>query len=485
MGTALLSALATLPGQALPRQVDRDDVIAALGVAPEPSHYVIAVDTSTSMSKAGRWESVTSSLAAFSATLLAEDRVSLISFDDTATVVLEGVTPTADQIVKALPASPDGSASDIGLGISAGLDELEAADHGRPAAFVLITDGRHHAAPGSAFASLDAEAWSQLRVRADALADRRVAAYAIALSADADSSLLARVFPAAVDVPANEVKERFGHLDVDLLDLHAKEMLAPDLIAKITNSWSREFSGLNPGSGTMVVDLTLTSTLTHVPVVRSGFAATAGGLRIGLGGLPASIELAPGESRTVPVEMTWQGTGEGRLELAAVVGSPWQQVITGEFGLTFAPALSGSVPIATRVPLDLGWLPGWIGAGSAVLGLVAGGWFLARTSRPELRGSLSVERDGVALDEVVLSGRRLRLSSGGDLDAVVTGARRRGSGRPHTTGAGQSEPGVRLVAHTPAGKVRAILFDGDDAQVGALTVRYTTVRSRMIALIES
>jgi len=93
MGTALLSALATLPGQALPRQVDRDDVIAALGVAPEPSHYVIAVDTSTSMSKAGRWESVTSSLAAFSATLLAEDRVSLISFDDTATVVLEGVTP--------------------------------------------------------------------------------------------------------------------------------------------------------------------------------------------------------------------------------------------------------------------------------------------------------------------------------------------------------------------------------------------------------
>lgn len=474
------------PAFAAPSQVVFEDVVAALGVGPQPSDYVISVDISGSMADEGRWQTVKDSLTAMADSLLPNDHVSLITFGKTSTLEFDGVVgQDPQQIVAALPPVPDGKASDIGLGISAGLDQLERPKANEVAAFVLITDGEHRADPNSPYDKVGSEGWQQLRTRADKLvAERPIAAYAVALKAGADAKLLREVFTDVTEVPANQVTEQFGRLDADLVAVQAAEVLRSDLGAGVAATWSRPLNDLGT-SGTERVELTLTSNMKYVPIALSNLSVDAGAVQVSVTGLPAGLELNPGQSTTIPVELTWTGPGDGQLQVNAAISSPWQQVITDDLKLTFEPRITGGTPISAAAPIDLsGYVP------YALLALVAGligftAWWGYHITRPDLVGSISFSQNGELANEIILTGRRRKLDgirTDSDSDGVVRGTV---SGIRHKDAHGSYRTGVLINAQLGKDKVKAQLFDGDSLALGDLSITYTAVRSRMLALIES
>lgn len=219
----------------------------------------------------------------------------------------------------------------------------------------------------------------------------------------------------------------------------------------------------------------------HIPIVLTDLGVNAGPLGASATGLPQSIELQPGDSVTVPIEVSWDGTGNAFLSLTAEVSSPWQNVITKRLGVTFEPRIAGATPMTTAAPFDWGpYLPA-LGAASlaALLGFTA--WFTWRITRPRLVGSLAFTRDGKVVDEVLLDGRSVSIgprASGASTGMVgeVHAVKRKADG-------GSVEPGVQLSVKANGKKASARLFDGESGQVGDLQVTYTSVRTRMMSMI--
>lgn len=468
---------------AAPPQDDYDEVISALGVAPQPSDYVVIVDTSGSMANAGRYAKVRTALSQLSSVLLPKDYVALLTFDQTAVVRYQGlVGKDPDKIVASLPAVPQGQGTDIGAGIAAGLDQLERKGALEVGAIVLITDGGLAAPRQSPYREAGSEAWQLLRQRAAQLAEgHRIAPYAVALDDSSDAKLLKDVFTGVIDVASNQVEKRLARIDSDLVNVQAAKVLEKDLAAEITTSWSAPMTELPRGGGTRTIEVTIASPMKHVPIVLTDLGVSADPLGAAATGFPDTIELKPGDSVTLPLDVSWNGSGNAYLSLTAQVSSPWQDVITKRLGATFEPRIAGATPMTTAAPFDWGpYLPYlWGGGLAALLSFTA--WFAWRITRPLLVGSLAFTRNGAVVDEVLLDGRKVSIGprgsgAGTGLSGSVHAVRRRAN-------AGEGEPGVQVSLKASGKKTTVRLFDGESSSINDVQVTYTSVRTRMMSMI--
>ena len=116
----------------------------------QPVHIIMLVDTSGSMEDNGKLESVKKSLRFMLSLLSAEDRLSLITFDNDATLILNKVVPDAANLDATLykinMLHVDGS-TNMSAGLLEARSVIESVDSGRKQGIILLTDG--HANVGS------------------------------------------------------------------------------------------------------------------------------------------------------------------------------------------------------------------------------------------------------------------------------------------------------------------------------------------------
>ncbi len=495
----LLSVTLAAPASAAPAQVPLADVLTTLKVAPKPSDYVILVDTSGSMTQDARYDKVKTALLAMLKALQPTDRVALVTFDGTAKVAFDGPASTgAEAIVAKLPATPTGQLTDIGAGIDAGLKILEAGNAKDLGAIALITDGKVDA-PGSAYADPASPAWAALKTRADALsAKHQVAAYALSLISATDAALLHQPFPGAVDIAADQFSARLSALQGELLKFQAGEALKPDLARGVTASFTGVDWANLPNTGTVSGTVKLTSTYQQIPATVTGLTLAAAGLPLTFDPLPAEVPLAPGASADLPVTLRVGATAVASpgtpssaasaasasaaaptVTLSGTVTSPWQDVLTKDLGLTFAPQVTAtataqtvtppSAPAASAVPWPL---VGGIAGIAALVGVL----LFARSRGPRLVGSLALSKDGRLVREFLLAGRSAPLA-----DATTPGL------TGHVTARRTKEGAAQVVLHTSTGGRRTTITLGDrqSAEVGEYTATYTAQRTRMISMIHA
>ena len=113
-------------------------------------HIIMLVDTSGSMEDNGKLESVKKSLRFMLSLLSAEDRLSLITFDNDATLILDKVVPDAANLDATLykinMLHVDGS-TNMSAGLLEARSVIESVNSGRKQGIILLTDG--HANVGS------------------------------------------------------------------------------------------------------------------------------------------------------------------------------------------------------------------------------------------------------------------------------------------------------------------------------------------------
>jgi hypothetical protein len=457
-----------------------DDVVTALGLTSEPADYVVLVDTSGSMRADGRYGKVRQELDALVASLDSDDRVSLLTFDSKATSRFRGkVGDNPSAVTSRLPASAEGDHTDIGAAIAAGLTELEREDTHRLAALILITDGNLDA-PGSKYADVKGSAWKQLKTRAAALnASHQVAAYAVSLLASTDAGLLKKVFPQSTEVTASQVGEEFAGVGGDLVQLQAAEALRTELAQPIQVHWTGDL-GAALANGTPVdAQIEVVSPFAHVPVALTDLAVQAPpGLDVQLTGLPAEVTLQPGARATLPVRAAVTGSaGSGAtVVLTATVTSSWQKAADG-LGVEFAPALEGAADVP---PPPIKLPPNLVPTIGAILGAALAAVLLFLAVRalftPSMSGLLTFRRDGRDLADIVLKGRRMKLSAP-EGATELTGLAGRAAG---ARAAVRGEHAVRVDVRFGATSARGVIADGGTLAMGEVEVGYTSGRRRIL-----
>ncbi|MGC3995228.1 MAG: VWA domain-containing protein [Propionicimonas sp.] len=460
---------------------DVDDVVSALGLTAEPADYVLLVDTSGSMQADGRYTSVRNQLATLVKGLSPKDRVSLLTFDTTVTPRFRGeVGKDGGAVLAELPAKAAGEHTDIGAAISAGLTELERSDTRRLAALILITDGKLDA-PGSKYADVKSSAWKELKTRAGALGtDHQVAAYAVSLMASTDAGLLKKVLPQATEVDAADVGDRFAAVGSDLVRLQAAQALKSELAQPIVVNWHGDLGAALAEGTPAAVQLEFVSPYPHVPVQLSKLAVqTAPGLHVTLTGLPDKVTLDPNGHADVSATATVSGSGgpDATVGLTAVVTSSWSDALTGDLGLEFAPAIQGTatVPAAPiKVPPTLLPTVAGVAGGLAVAFVLF--LFVRALFTPSLSGLLTIRRNGRDLADIVLEGRRMKLTAPeavpdlAGLTGAVAGSR----------GGGKGQRAVRVNLRFGATSARGVVRDGSSVALGDLDVEYTSGRRRIL-----
>lgn len=485
LGLAIAGLLAApLAAQAAPA-TGVDDVVSALGLTPEPADYVVLVDTSGSMNQGGRYDTVRHELGTLLSGLNAADRVSLLTFDSTATTRYHGkVGRNPSAILTKLPVTASGMHTDIGAAIAAGLSELEGPETRRLAALILITDGVLDTVSTSKYANVNSTAWKKLTSRASALGEQhQVAGYAVSLKATTDAGLLRKVFPRASEVNPGQVGERFADVGADLVRLQAAEALKEELAKPIGVSWAGDLGAALANNTPVDIELSFSSPYAHVPASLSEIAARApAGLDVVLTGLPEKLSLKPGEKLTVKAQARVTGTAapDASVSLVAKVDSPWRKVLEKDLGLKLEPTLDGAALVpAPPIKLPPTLLP-TLGGIAGMLLAAAAVWWLARMMvTPQLRGLLTFRRNRREIADVVLSGRRQKLKAPDaatdlvGLAGTVTGA----------WGKARGQRAVRLDVRWGAETAMGLVLDGDVLQMGDMEISYTSDRRRILDMI--
>lgn len=476
--------LAPSVAQAAPA-VGVDDVVASLGLASEPADYVVLVDTSGSMNQGGRYNSVRNELRKLVGGLDSDDRVSLITFDTTATTRFRGVVGTQpDAVVAKLPAKAKGQHTDIGAAIAAGLTALERPDTHRLAALILITDGKADTASKSPYKKAGSAAWKKLKSRATELArEHQVAAYAVSLIASTDAGMLTKVFPDADEVSADRVGDQFAQVGGDLVRLQAAQALKDELAKPIKIEWAGDLVAAVSSKHAVPLQLVFTSLYAHVPVELSQLAVQpSDGVSANLSGLPDKVILKPGERVALDVQAQISGklASTGSVTLAGQVETPWRTVLERDLGLKFEPVLDSAaeVPAAPiEIPPDVAAPAGVAAGGLIVVALL--GWLALAIVTPRMDGVLTFRRGGREIADIVIKGRRTKLAvppSAADLVGLagsVSGAK----------GPTPGQRAVRIDARFGAERTRGVVVDGDVIQMGDVEIAYTSDRTRILDMI--
>jgi hypothetical protein len=439
----VLLALAPLTGRAAARQpaagqpaATPEQVLRALGTDKVDADYVVMVDTSASMQQSHLYPQVKRTLSGFLRAMSPTDHLSLITFDEVPAIrYSKAVGASADEAIAQLPKEATGGSTDIGSAIELALDELER-PHAAPVASVLmVTDGKHEPPTGSRYPSLDSPAWRLLKARGQRLQARQVSAFAVALGGRTDARLLERAFATTrvLALPARQVGPYLDRLKQSTRIAKARGVIQPDLGAEVQVRWPASVSTLDLGRGAADLELTLHSTSRYLPLLVSDPSIEVSGLSMRTERLPARIELAPGQTRTIPLHLSWSPPGglhvprrpevrAGTLGLRARLDSPWSAVISNPLGMRLEPKLSGA-STAYRGTAEVGLSYQAVALPLALLLLLLAGavlWWAER--HPKLSGVLGAQDDlGLDLGRAALRGRRLGLGAGAGSSLALQG----------------------------------------------------------------
>lgn len=467
---ALLGLPAGLAG-ADPGSAKSAEVIKALAMPAQPTDFVVLVDTGASMGRGKRPSMVRSQLAQLLKLMQPTDRLALFSYGAKVTTLYRGLA--ADQSSRILNLLPDaaGTASDQGAALAAGVAELARDGANAQAVVVVITDGPPEASSSSRYASEEGKAWRDVIDNGSRLAGQRpIVSYQLSLAAAAGPTMQRRVFPATQSVTPGAASGRIAAIRSDLDQLRASRLLDAELQAPITVHWTTDLD--TGSSGWLPLRISIQSPYPHVPVVLNNLTvAGAGGWKAEVRDLPATIELAPGQTTQLRAQVRLSGDGDLRdlnLGFRAAVDSPWRAVLTDTLGLTFSPQLVGVSGISPRGALERS-LPTLVTVGG-LLGLSVLVWWLGGALiSPRMKGELIISRHAEELARVPLHGRRQDLSGvrGGALAALagtVYGARPiRGAERE-----------VRVDLAAGKNWSRGVIQDGHVIQMGDIEIAYSS-----------
>ncbi len=432
----------------------REEVYDALAVNDVPADYVVLVDTSRSMSDSGLYPQVRDSLRDFLGALSPNDFLSLRTFDSVARVEWSApVGDSPDAVLDSLPDTAQGTATDIGAGIESGLRDLERPDANPVGAIVLITDGLHQPPASTNFPDSSGPAWDALRQRADVLtSDHTIRSYAYPLTETAQAGLLDSVFTGTevLSQPPSQLPEFFDRLKSEVRADKARLILAGDLPGVVRVVWPEdELASLDLSEGSGEIEIRLRSKSEHIPLVVSDLELRSSGLSMSASGLPDQLVLAPGEEKTIQLELSFARRGgfgigrhtetqSGELTLEGDVSSPWQTVMDDDLGMTFEGKLRGNVtPVTATGEVGWGW-PTLIALTVLVALLVALAVRAWINRNPRLRGSITATPPGGTQVRTVLAGRVVPIGKarGSRLDlpgkGTIRGKRvKRARGRGH------------------------------------------------------
>ncbi|WP_224756594.1 vWA domain-containing protein [Streptomyces sp. col6] len=494
LAAAFLAALPAAPAQAAPAAPGptRAEIYRSLELDREPADYVILVDTSGSMTKEGRYNTVRSTLRPFLDGLTAEDHVALFTFDSRTEARYVGAAGDTSKIIASLPGTPtpDGD-TDIGAALDAALKEVARDDAAPVASVVLLTDGEHRPAAHSRYPKASGPAWDALGKRARTAAGRtELAGYAIPLGGGATGAgLLADVVPDTTVLRPKGIQDLGAYLARAGDRTRARKaarLLAPDTGKGVTATWE-DGGALDLGDGSATRKLTLRSTTAHVPLTVSGLRASVTGPDLTVEGLPGQLALEPGESKTyaltlhgrlsagwLPYRRTEDASAT--LHLAGRVTSSWQQPLAPDIKLKTPPAVrvqKAEVPLRASVG-SAAFLP--LLAAVVVLAVLAGWLAWRRVNRPPLRGVLLLATPfgGPLPERIELRGRMMALRP------VSTGGRGTVHGRRRSTGEGpRTELHIRFSPDgTAARESGAVCAPGGEVVVGGVSFTHLAEPAR-------
>lgn len=409
---ALLTAL--LPAGTCAARADGSDgrsplhrFCAELGVAGDRTRYVVLVDTASL--DGARLAHTRAQLGTLLKAASRPDEITLVLFDRRVRRIVGPLTEADLRTLDApRPAPAEDGPVDLVAALHAAVTALER-DLPRRAALVTLAEPRPAGARSGA--TVDAT----LRRRAAALAAHTtLTVHAFPLGADAETrarhlTVLEDVFPTAVATGpwSGRVRPDLAQVTEEVLRHAALAALADDRSGRVVVAWPRRPPRLDPAEGRARIALTLRSTMRKVPLTVSGlrFSVTDdAAVRVfarPLGTKP--VELKPGATATVPVELSWTADRYrlgretlrvgGRLTVRGEVGTPWAQRLASVGVHTVPPPL----PVATVVVSGAGpvGVPGWLTAsvGGGVAGIVLV-WALVAVvarirRRPRMRGRLT------------------------------------------------------------------------------------------------
>ncbi len=474
---------------AFSRPAEFAEVLQELRVDTVAADYVLLIDTSGSMDRAGLYGPVRRSLQLLLDALDPSDHVSLITFDARPTLRYSG-TPTAEGgPLERLPAAATGQSTDIGAAISAGLRELERPDAQTVGTMLLFTDGKHEPPAESPYSGTSGPVWRDLANRARALRDRhQVTGYPVELgSGPTDASLLSREFPdvEVLALPPDQLRSFFQRVKQSTRVRKARSVLAADRAGAVVVSWpGRRLTNLKLGRGNGEAVVTFQSTMAHVPLELTGVSLKASGITLRATGLPDRLTLEPGEERSLTLHLTFPPLSRGwsigrrtviqsgRLAVAATITSPWDQVLRENLNLPVHAGLIGQVT-AVRATGQVGWSGAAVVASALLLLALAGLLRLGRLRRqPRLVGTLTITRGTEVVIDQGLRGRSAKIGKGTlsmpqpRLRGSVKGARRRNEDdeRP--------EHGVKVRARANGRARKGVLWNGDSMDVGSYEISY-------------
>uniref|UniRef100_A0AAU2JIX8 VWA domain-containing protein n=1 Tax=Streptomyces sp. NBC_00049 TaxID=2903617 RepID=A0AAU2JIX8_9ACTN len=425
LAAAALLAASPVAAQAAPAEPapSRAEIYQALGLNDQPADYVILVDTSGSMNQDGRYDTVRSTLGDFLKGMSPKDHVALFTFDSRPVPRYIGSAGDTAAIVSKLPGAPtpDGD-TDIGAALDAALTELGRDHASEVASVVLLTDGEHQPASGSRYPQSTGEAWTALRQRAQAIAERtELAGYALPLGNGATGAdRLGDVVPNTTPLRPDSIQDLGSYLaraGERTQVRKAQRLLAEDVGKGVTAEWSDPGrSDLTDGSATG--RLTVRSTTRRTPLAVTDLSASIADPSVTLSGLPAQLTLAPGEARTFEVQLRGKLSGgplpfrrvqdaDATLKLSGRVATPWEQGFTPDVRLNIPQDVrvtGAAVPLRATVG-SAAFLPSLLG--SAALVLIVGWLWWRHTRRPALRGELLLTTpfgEGFT-DRIALAGR--------------------------------------------------------------------------------
>lgn len=459
--TLLAVVVAILLGAVSPASaqdsITLDDLYDLYEVADIPADFVIALDTSGSMSDGEDplYPRVVDALEALVEAIPEGDHVSLLTFDEAVTREFEGDLDTSSraQVIPQLPPSAEGGATDIGTALEASLSRLERPRAARVQVVLLLTDGSHQPPDGSPYPqSLDAPAWQELRDRAAALqADRRVTAYGVGLSGGGatDVEPLRRTFSGAeiVDLPPEQLPSFFEELVERARIERLRSEVESDLESAEAEVGIPESVEVEADETVIPVDVSWEqSRLPATVTVRDVVARDEIGATLEVKGFsPESFRMEPGSHQTVDVTVATAASAGSGLDLGQEVSTSGIQVdldlavvanpdaILRDTVRVDPEARSGVASAEGSLTTTSG-VPWWLAILVLVLllaGLMAVVWFYLRhLRRPPLTGALQFE-DGTT---IVLSGTSQDIP---ERPGEIVGA---GSGRLRAT-TRRGEPG--------------------------------------------
>lgn len=419
---AALLAIFLVSATPVAAAISRGEVFSALGLDDVPADYIVVVDTSRSMQQGTRYQKAKSAIGMLLRSVSRKDHLSLITFDATPALRYTGPVGAGGgrRALAQLPASARGGGTDIGAALDAALSELERPNASDIGTVVLLTDGKHNPPGGSAYPTTTGAAWNGLGRRGRGLGrDSVISAYALGLRAGSDAALLKRAFSGAtvVALPPGQLPSFLGRVKEQTRIAKARQLVRRDAGKAVRVAWPRkQLAELDLTQGKETVGLRLRSRLRHVPLTLRDLGVQAAGLPIRVSGLPDGVALRPGQTKVVPVQLSFEKRGgfrigkktvteSGALTLTGTVGTPWREILQRDLKTKLKPRLVGAES-PTRATGKVGW--GLLGllVLLVLLGLIvaAVAWLWVNRN-PKLRGSLTASGGSEGTKSVELAGR--------------------------------------------------------------------------------